>query len=302
MTHISAGADTGMEPAEGPRVFISYAHESDGGTHAEGVRALWILLREHGIDARLDRPAAEQPQDWAAWMQREFEAADYVLTIASPAYKRRAEGTEEPGTGEGVAWEARLIKNYVYVDLATWYKRILRVVLPGGSREDLPAFLGGHTVTHYTVDPIDSTGAEKLLRYLTDQPYETVPPLGLRPDLPPRRDTTTAGEGGRATAGNALTGPTVVVRDTDWVNALMAFGDMSKADFRQALLSDMGRELGLSHAFMAAELPMARDHVREIVRRMNDYRDPPAARRALRAALEFARPDDAALERLARLV
>ncbi|MBV1936594.1 5'-methylthioadenosine/S-adenosylhomocysteine nucleosidase [Streptomyces sp. BV286] len=90
--------------------------------------------------------------------------------------------------------------------------------------------------------------------------------------------------------------------DTEWANALMAFGDMSKADFRQALLSDMGKVLGLPHAFMAAELPMARDHVREIVRRMNDYRDPPAARMAVYTALEFARPDDAALERLGRLV
>ncbi|MCX4741895.1 5'-methylthioadenosine/S-adenosylhomocysteine nucleosidase family protein [Streptomyces antibioticus] len=90
--------------------------------------------------------------------------------------------------------------------------------------------------------------------------------------------------------------------DVDWVNALMAFGDMSRADFRQNLLFDMGRILGLPHAFMAAELPMARDHVREIVRRMSDYRDPPAARAAAYTALEFARPDDAALGRLGRLM
>ncbi|MFF9485480.1 hypothetical protein [Streptomyces sp. NPDC014676] len=90
--------------------------------------------------------------------------------------------------------------------------------------------------------------------------------------------------------------------DADWVDALMAFGDMSKANFRQNILSDMGRILGLPHAFMAAELPVARDHVREIVRRMNDYRDPPAARAAVYTALKFARPDDAALGRLGRLV
>ncbi|WP_329331228.1 toll/interleukin-1 receptor domain-containing protein [Streptomyces sp. NBC_00663] len=210
MTHISAGANSGASSADGPRVFISYAHESDGDTHAERVRALWILLRQHGIDARLDRPAAERPQDWAAWMQREFEAADYVLTIASPAYKRRAEGAEEPGIGEGVAWEAALIKAFVYANPTTWHERILRVVLPGGSREDLPAFLGGHTVTHYTVDPIDFSGAEKLLRYLTDQPYETEPTLGSRPHLPPRGDTTATGATGRAAAGNTFNGPTAV--------------------------------------------------------------------------------------------
>ncbi|MEU6012106.1 hypothetical protein [Streptomyces sp. NPDC047453] len=108
-------------------------------------------------------------------------------------------------------------------------------------------------------------------------------------------------------AGRRLTAPSSdAVRkpptpDVEWVNALMAFGDMAKMDFRQDLLSDMGRILGLPHAFTAAESPVARDHVREIVRRMNAYRDPPAARAALYAALEFARPDDLALDRLSGL-
>ncbi|MEV5728353.1 MULTISPECIES: toll/interleukin-1 receptor domain-containing protein [Streptomyces] len=211
MTHESAGAEpaAGGGAAGGPRVFISYAHEDDGGAHAERVRALWVLLRRHGVEARLDRSAAERPQDWAAWMQREIEAADYVLTIASPAYRRRAEGSEEPGRGEGVAWEARLLKDIVYRDPHTWYERILRVVLPGGSREDLPAFLGGHHVTHYTVDPIDLAGAEPLLRCLTGQPYETEPPLGARPHLPLRQDAAAPAPGDMP-AGNTFTGPTAV--------------------------------------------------------------------------------------------
>ncbi|WP_405987869.1 toll/interleukin-1 receptor domain-containing protein [Streptomyces sp. NBC_00986] len=169
-----------------PRVFISYAHEDDGGVHAERVRALWLLLRARGVDARLDLSAAEEPQDWALWMQGEFSAADYVLVIASPAYKRRAEGTEVLGAGEGVIWETRGIRSEVYACPATWYRRILRVVLPDGSREDLPNYLGGHTVTYYTVDPIDDTGVEKLLRYLTRQPYEVEPLIGTPPLLPPR--------------------------------------------------------------------------------------------------------------------
>ncbi len=210
MANTSAESGTSSVSADGPRVFISYAHEADGGVHAERVRALWVLLRKHGIDARLDRSAAERPQDWAAWMQREIEAADYVLTIASPAYKRRVEGWEEPGVGEGVAWEAGLIKDVVYRNPTAWYERILRVVLPEVSREDLPAFLGGHTVTHYTVDPIDSVGAEKLLRYLTGQPYETEPALGSLPHLPPRDGRTAAPRGGAIPAGYTFTGQTAL--------------------------------------------------------------------------------------------
>ncbi|MFD6033521.1 TIR domain-containing protein [Streptomyces griseoincarnatus] len=170
----------------GPRAFISYA--DDGGPHTDQARSLYRLLRANGVDARLDLPAAEQPQDWALWMQREYEQADFVLVIASKAYKRRAEGAETSGKGEGVAWEARLLRAEVYTE-PEWYKRILRVVLPGGSRDDLPSFLGGHPVTHYTVDPLTAAGAEKLLRYLTDQPYETEPPLGAVPRFEPRTDT-----------------------------------------------------------------------------------------------------------------
>ncbi|MFE2012953.1 TIR domain-containing protein [Streptomyces sp. NPDC059491] len=169
------------------RVFLSYAHEDDGGAHAERVRTFWALLRSLGIDAQLDRAAAEQPQDWARWMQEEYQAADYVLVVASPAYKRRAEGTEKAGIGRGVAWEARFIKDEVYSDVHGWHRRILKVVLPGGSPGDLPAYLGGPAVSHYAIDTIDPGGVESLLRYLTRQPYEVPEPLGPVPHLPPRR-------------------------------------------------------------------------------------------------------------------
>ncbi|MGW2817476.1 hypothetical protein [Streptomyces sp. NPDC001415] len=169
-----------------PRVFISYAHENDGGVHIGRVRTLWRLLRDLGIDARLDLPAGEEPQDWALWTDRQYRAADFVLVVASPAYRRRAEGTEEPGTGAGVGWEARLIRKEIYDRTDDWYRRILRVVLPGGSLDDLPDYLGGRTTTYYPVDPLTAEGAEKLVRYLTSQPYETIAPIGTVPDLPPR--------------------------------------------------------------------------------------------------------------------
>jgi hypothetical protein len=96
-------------------VFISYAY--DDREHADRARQFWLFLRESGIDARLDKPAAERRQDWPRWMSREMRAV-------------------------------RL------------------------SREAAPEY------------PIP--GAERLLRLLTGQPYETEPPVGLRPALPPR--------------------------------------------------------------------------------------------------------------------
>ncbi|GAB2852783.1 hypothetical protein GCM10027074_19590 [Streptomyces deserti] len=170
----------------GPRVFISYAH--DDSAHTEKVRALWRLLRDNGIEAKLDRPAAEVPQDWTLWMQREYEQADFVLVVASPAYKRRAEGNEVPGRGEGVGWEARLLRAEILTRPNDWFRRILPVILPGRSTDELPSFMGGRAVTHYAVDPLTTAGAETLLRYLTGQPYEIEPPLGPIPVFAPRDD------------------------------------------------------------------------------------------------------------------
>lgn len=172
------------EAAVSPRVFISYAH--DNPEHEVRVRRLWIFLRGQGIDARMDLPAAEQPKDWPIWMGREIRAANFVLVIASPAYRRRAEGDAAPGEGRGVQWEAFLIHEELYRNRAAGMRKFLPVILPGCSADDIPSWFGPTSTTHYAVSNYTVTGAEKLLRLLTNQPYETVPPLGRLPVLPPR--------------------------------------------------------------------------------------------------------------------
>jgi TIR domain len=151
------------------RVFISYAHESE--THAEAVRDLWVFLRANGIDAKLDRVAAQQRQDWTLWMADQVRDADHILVIASPAYKRRAQGQAEPYEGLGVQFEARLIRHAFYRD-----QRALDRFLPGGSPDDLPDFLTSAIATVYYVPKFTVTGAEALLRLLTSQPAEVEPP------------------------------------------------------------------------------------------------------------------------------
>jgi hypothetical protein len=41
-----------------PRVFISYAHDSDA--HREKVRDLWVFLCANGVEAHIDRVAAQE--------------------------------------------------------------------------------------------------------------------------------------------------------------------------------------------------------------------------------------------------
>lgn len=181
------GADR-EEPAEAARIsvkiFISYAH--DDSAHEDRVRGFWRFLRGQGVDAHVDLSAAELRQDWTEWMTRQIRDADYVLVIASPEYKRRAEGDAMPDEGRGVQWEARLIRDRLYADPQAGLRSIVPVVLPGCSASDIPLWIGPVATTHYLVRDYTVTGAEKLLRLLTGQPAEVVPPLGKTPFLPPR--------------------------------------------------------------------------------------------------------------------
>ena len=172
-----------------PRVFVSYAHGTPD--HEDTVRALWMLLRTNGIDARLDLPAAEQRQDWPTWMTREVRDADFVLVIASAAYRERADDDAPPGAGRGAQFEASLMRDEFYGDRDTGLRRFLPVLLPGVTTAEIPAFLMPNGGTHYRVDALTRDGIERLLRVLTGQPYEIEPPLGEIPELP-SRDATAA--------------------------------------------------------------------------------------------------------------
>src|SRR4029450_7829144 len=63
--------------------------------------------------------------------------------------------------------------------------RLLPVLLPGRTTDDLPDWLSPGAATYYPVTAFTVEGAEDLLRVLTTQPAYIARPLGPRPDLPP---------------------------------------------------------------------------------------------------------------------
>ncbi|MFK0025350.1 SEFIR domain-containing protein [Streptomyces sp. NPDC090798] len=295
--------------AEGPSTasaFISYAHDHQ--EHVDQVRAFWKFLRSCGIDGQLDLPAGERRQDWALWMLRGIRDSRHVLVVASPEYKRRAEGDAPAGEGMGVRWEALLLRNLVYEDPVAALDRIIPVVLPGGSPADLPVWLGGRSHAHYPVEEFTVAGGEKLLRLLTDQPYETVPPLGRVPRLPPREQT--EGE----TVRPSLVLPPAVVESTPvpppqpppttfsfpdaqaLTGALFACKALHQLAVRHELLDLMGEILGLGHAFPVAESPDARTHLRALVRRSGRTLARDATLKAMYIALAEIAPDDTGTE------
>jgi NB-ARC domain len=115
-------------------------------------------------------------------MADQIRAADHVLVIASPTYRKRAEGRSEPDVGRGVQWEARLIRDAYYSNQYP-LDRFVPVVLPGQSVEGVPDFLAPRSSTIYYVQAFTVAGAEPLLRLLTGQPAWNEPPLGTIPVL-----------------------------------------------------------------------------------------------------------------------
>jgi len=274
------------------RVFISYAHDDDD-EHADQVREFWRFLRANGIDALLDLPAGEIRQDWSLWMLRGIRDSRRVIVVASPQYRRRADGDALAGEGAGVQWEARLLRDLVYEDPEDALDRIVPVVLPGSAPADLPVWLSPGSHTHYTVEDFTETGAQSLLRLLTGQPYETVPDLGPVPLLPPREQPAAGGRSGRSAT---VSGPPPAFRmpdQTSLVDALMGCPAMHRLARRHELLSLMGEFLGLGHAFQVPEDSDARTHLRALdgrIRRTTLTSD--AALKAMYFALKEIAPDD----------
>lgn len=291
------------------RVFVSYAHDDQ--KHIDQVRTFADFLRSCGIDAQWDLPTGERRQDWAEWMLRGVRDSRYVITVASPEYKRRAEGDAPAGVGAGVQWEARVLREAVYADPAAALDRIVPVVLPGGSVDDLPLWLGPRTTSHYPVEDFTVGGAERLLRLLTGQPYEVARPLGPQVVLPPR------GQAGPVPGQAPLTLPPPVVAASPvpppqpppttftfpdkkaLLDALMACEALHRLADRHELLALMGENLGLGHPFDGVrENAEARAHLRALVNRTERTLTRDAALTAMYFALAEIAPDDIGTERV----
>ncbi|HEY2698176.1 MAG TPA: SEFIR domain-containing protein [Pseudonocardiaceae bacterium] len=170
-------------PAGSPYVFVSYAHDS--ARHEKDVITFGTLLRiELGINAHLDEWHVGDRRDWSEWAPKQLETADFVLAIASPMFRERADGQGDVKEGRGSRYEGALMRDKMTEDRDTWMRKILPVVLPGGAVSDIPRFLQPYAATHYLIDSLTLDGVLELWRVLVQQPLHPLPPLGTAPPLP----------------------------------------------------------------------------------------------------------------------
>lgn len=160
-----------------PIVFISYSHDSP--EHKDQVRAFSAFLRKRfGLDVQLDQWDDNVRRDWSLWATRLFKIANFVVVIASPEYRKRADGEAAPHEGRGAQFEAAMIRDTLTRDLGAATERILPVVLPGGSVGDIPTFLNPHSTTHFTIDEFTPEGVADLLAAITGIGRHPLPERG----------------------------------------------------------------------------------------------------------------------------
>nr|WP_278262226.1 SEFIR domain-containing protein [Nocardia sp. AG03] len=158
-------------------MFVSYSHDTP--EHKDLVREFSTFLRsEAGVDVRLDVWDDRERQDWSLWAIEQMTKADFVLVIASPAYKRRADGTAASDEGRGAQFEAAILRNDLTRDLRGETRRILPVILPGRSVDEVPVFLAAHSTTHYEISEFTTEGVNDLLAAFSGVAEHPAPPRG----------------------------------------------------------------------------------------------------------------------------
>lgn len=160
----------------GSRVFVSYAQRP--AKHKRQVQAFCWFLQAMGVKVRQDEFATDERRDWALWAIREIISADFVLVIASAEYRRRAESKCQPGEGDGVANEAAFLRDRLAYDRWTWQRKILPVVLPGRTLDEIPLFLSPYAASRYEIASFTRSGAATLLATLRRANHRGPRPCG----------------------------------------------------------------------------------------------------------------------------
>jgi SEFIR domain len=147
-----------------PSVFISYLHDND--EHKDNVLRLATFLRDKGVDAQLDRWFVSERRDWFRWALSQVQQADFVIVVASPLCRAVGDGQVCGRSHLGGQSEMALLRELLHSDRETWTRKLLPVVLPGHTVDEIPLFLQGHTADHYRIADFSEAGAEGLLRVL----------------------------------------------------------------------------------------------------------------------------------------
>lgn len=160
-------------PTTPPRVFISYTGTDKN--NAAWVKSLTSVLRENGVDARLDafhlKPGFDLPQ----WMTNEVIMADKVLLVCDKHYMEKADFRKG-----GVGWETMIIQGDMLAQGDNKQKYIA-IIREDTADKALPIYMKSKYAFNWGKgEEIDSERLKELLLCIFDCDVE--PDLGLVPE------------------------------------------------------------------------------------------------------------------------
>jgi len=147
-----------------PKVFVSYAHSSP--LHKRLVSDLVEKLRASGLTVFLDADVItpQGPEEgWPRWMKRRIEEANWVLMLFDEVYRRRFDGEEAFGMGQGATWEGAIITHH-FNRSSTLNRKFIPLLVDGDSSNLIPDEFFGFN--RYSIP----SQTEKLAFVLNDPP------------------------------------------------------------------------------------------------------------------------------------
>lgn len=159
-------------PITPPRVFISYTGMDKA--NAAWVKSLATVLRENGIDARIDifhlKPGFDLPQ----WMTNEVILADKVLLICDRHYMEKADFRKG-----GVGWETMIIQGDM-LSQGDNKQKYIAIIREKAADEALPIYIKSKYAFNWGKEAdIDSDHLKDLVLCIYD--CDTEPELGEVP-------------------------------------------------------------------------------------------------------------------------
>lgn len=161
---------------EHPRVFISYSWS--GSEHEQDVIELATTLRNHGVDAILDKWDLKPGQDKYVFMESMITDASVVkvLVLCDKRYQEKANNR-----AGGVGTESQIISGELYAKVQQ--TKFIPVVFEYDDAGDpcLPVFMKGRIYVDLSSADRYGAGLDELLRLIYDQPFHQKPALGSAP-------------------------------------------------------------------------------------------------------------------------
>jgi hypothetical protein len=152
-----------------PRVFVSYAQETPA--HKRAVMELCRLLGRAGVDVRVDQDGLERRRNWDEWTTTQLLRTDYVLVVASPAYRAVGDGElTDPTRHLGIRSEYSRLADLVHRDRERWTRKVLPVVLPGRTPDEIPLAFLPSIADYYVLSDFTRDAATDLLKVLFTDP------------------------------------------------------------------------------------------------------------------------------------